>query len=35
MNTKKGSVENSIFKGIEGFNLLILQTGIANFIGVF
>ena len=30
-----GSVANSIFKGIEGFNLQNLQTGIVNFIGVF
>jgi hypothetical protein len=29
------SVANSVFEGIEGFNLHILQTGIANFTGVF
>lgn len=33
--TMRGSVANSIFNGIEGFNLHNLQIGIANFIGVF
>jgi hypothetical protein len=32
---KIGSVANSIFEGIERFNLLIWQIGIANFTGVF
>jgi len=33
--SKNGSVANSIFEGIERFNLHIFQTGIANFTGVF
>jgi hypothetical protein len=32
---KNGSVANSVFEGIEGFNLHIFQTGIANFTGFF
>jgi hypothetical protein len=32
---KTGSVANSVFEGIEGINLHILQTGIAKFTGVF
>jgi hypothetical protein len=32
---QKGSVANSVFEGIEGFKLHILQTRIANFTGVF
>jgi hypothetical protein len=32
-NLRRGSVANSVSEGIEGFNLHILQTGIANLRG--
>jgi hypothetical protein len=32
---RPGSVANSVFEGIEGFYLHILQKGIADFTGVF
>jgi hypothetical protein len=33
--SNRGSVANSVFEGIEGFNLHILQTGFTNFTGIF